>query len=155
MVFVLFYVGGDRFVVEAQKLIEVVPLVKLNKLSNTPGHIAGLCNYRALPVPVVDVRVLVDGELSRQVLSTRILLVNYTGQEWRQHILGLIVEEATETITLDINAFHKSSVKSSEGSFVSNVMTDERGIIQWMDVDQLLSQHDCDFLYGSHDETVE
>lgn len=149
MVFVLFYVGEDRFVVEAQKLIEVVPLVRLNKLSNTPDYIAGLCNYRAVPVPVVDVHLMIDGVASKQVMSTRILLVSYKGQEEREHVLGMIVEDATETVTLEKSAFHKSSMKSVEGNFVSNVMTDERGIIQWMDVDQLLSQRDCDFLYGN------
>ncbi len=155
MLFVLFHVGEDRYVVDAQKVVEVVPLVKLSNFSNAPDYIAGLCNYRALPVPVVDVRYLLDGTTSKQVMSTRILLVKYLGYAGREHLLGMIAEYATETIVLDEGRFHQSALKSSEESYVSNIMTDAQGVIQWMDVDRLLSRRDCDLLYGSPDEADE
>jgi len=155
MLFILFYVGDDRYVVEAQKVVEVVPFVKLTKFPNTADYIAGLCNYRAVPVPVVDVRCLIVGEISRQVMSTRILLVKYLSHTSHEHILGMIVEYATETITLEIDRFHQSSLSASKGSYVSKVMTDEHGIIQWLDADQLLSHSDCDFLYGSQLEALQ
>jgi len=155
MLFVIFHVGDDRYVVDAQKVVEVVPLVKLSNFSNTPDYIAGLCNYRAVPVPVVDIRCLIEGVPSKEVMSTRILLVKYTGYTGMEHLLGVIVEYATETVVLDIKRFHQSTLQSSEDNYVSNIMTDEHGIIQWMDVDRLLSRRDCDILYGSAAEMVE
>ena len=155
MLFVIFHVGDDRYVVDAQKVVEVVPLVKLSNFSNTPEYIAGLCNYRAVPVPVVDIRCLLENIPSKEVMSTRILLVKYTGFSGHEQLLGMIVEYATETIVLDVKRFHQSTLQSSEENYVSNIMTDEKGIIQWMDVDRLLSRHDCDILYGSPAEMIE
>ncbi len=149
MLFVLFHVGEDRYVVDAKKIVEVVPLVKLSNFSKAPDYIAGLCNYRAVPVPVVDIRYLLNGVSSEQVMSTRIFLVNYTGYAGHEHILGIIAEYATETIELELSRFHQSVLKSSEESYVSNIMTDAQGVIQWMDIDCLLSRRDCDLLYGS------
>lgn len=148
MLFVLLYVGEDRYVIDAQKVIEVVPLVKLNNYANTPDYISGLCNYRAVPVPVIDVHHLINGVKSKQVMSTRILLVSYRSHTGCDHVLGVIAEYATETVTLEMSSFHKSSLQASEDNYVSNIMTDKLGIIQWMDVDRLLSQHDCEILYG-------
>lgn len=155
MLFVLFYIGEDRYVVEAQKVVEVVPFVKLTKFPNTAEYIAGLCNYRAVPVPVVDVRCLIEGGMSQEVMSTRILLVKYPSHTGHEHMLGMIVEYATETITLDVSRFHQSTVQTSEGSYVSQIMTDEHGIIQWLGVSRLLSQGDCDALYGSQIEAAQ
>ena len=155
MLFVLFHVGDDRYVVDARKVVEVVPLVKLSNFSNTPEYIAGLCNYRAVPVPVVDIHCLLDNTPSRQVMSTRILLVKYLSSAQHEHLLGMVVEYATETIVLDEDRFHQSTLQSSEENYVSNIMTDEHGIIQWMDVNRLLSKRDCDLLYGSAAETSE
>jgi len=155
MLFLLFYIGEDRYVVDARKVIEVVPLVKLSNFPNTENYVAGLCNYRAVPVPVIDVRQLLDEIASKPVMSTRILLVNYTSYSGQEHHLGLIVEHATETISLEVERFHRTSSKTSKDNYVSNMMTDEKGIIQWVDVDHLLSKHDCDVLYGSSAEEVE
>lgn len=155
MLFVLFHVGSDRYVVEAQKVVEIVPLVKLNNFSNTPDYIAGLCNYRTQPLPVVDVSCLLSGVESRKIMSTRILLVKFLSDSEAAHTLGMIVESATETITIQRKKFKNSAVQGTEGNVVSNVMTDEHGIIQWMDVDQLLTKRDCDMLYGSHAEVHE
>ncbi len=149
MLFVIFHVGDDRYVVDARRVVEVVPLVKLSHFSNTPDYIAGLCNYRALPVPVIDISALIENTPSKEVMSTRILLVNYKGYTGHEQLLGMIVEHATETIELGVERFHESALQSSEESYVANIMTDEHGIIQWMDVDRLLSRHDCDILYGS------
>jgi len=149
MLFLLFHVGEDRYVVDARKVIEVVPLVKLSNFPNTASYVAGLCNYRAVPVPVIDVRQLLDEIPSKQVMSTRILLAHYTSYSGQEHHLGLIVEHATETISLAVERFHRTASQTSEYNYVSNMMTDEKGIIQWIDVDHLLSKHDCDVLYGS------
>jgi len=149
MLFLLFHVGDDRYVVDARKVIEVVPLVKLSNFPNTANYVAGLCNYRAVPVPVIDVRQLLDEIPSRPVMSTRILLVHYISHSGQEHHLGLIVEHATETISLAAKRFHRTASQTSEDNYVSNMMTDEKGIIQWIDVDHLLSRHDCDVLYGS------
>ncbi len=152
MLFVIFHVGDDRYVVDAKKVSEVIPLVKLSNFPNTANYVTGLCNYRATPVPVIDICCLLDGVMSRAVMSTRILLVKYIDYNDRKHHLGMIVEHATETISLEIGCFHRSAQQSSENNYVSNMMTDESGIIQWLDVDRLLSRHDCDVLYGSPTE---
>ncbi len=155
MLFVIFHIGDDRYVIDACKVVEVVPLVKLSNFSNTPDYITGLCNYRAQPVPVVDIRYLFEGTPSKAVMSTRILLVNYCSYSGHEHLLGVTVEYATETVKLDVERFHQSTRNSSEENYISNIMTDSHGIIQWVDVDRLLSRRDYEILYGSPAEMVE
>jgi len=149
MLFILFHIGEDRYVIDAKKVLEVIPLVKLNNFSSAPGYIAGLCNYRGTPVPTIDIRYLLDNIASQQFMSTRILIVEYSGFENSEHLLGVIAENAIETIVLEESSFRQAALQSSEQNFASRIMTDARGIIQWVTVEQLVSSRDRDILYGS------
>lgn len=155
MLFLLFHIGGDRYVIDAKKVLEVVPLVKLNNFSSAPDYIAGLCNYRGIPVPSIDIRYLIENVPSQPFMSTRILIVKYAGCEGSEHLLGVIAENAIETIVLEGNGFRQAAIQSSKQNYVSKIMTDTHGIIQWIAVDQLVSSRDCEILYGSDVEMVE
>lgn len=150
MLFLLFHIGGDRYVIDARKVLEVVPLVKLNNFSSAPDYIAGLCNYRGVPVPSIDLRYLIENVPSQSFMSTRILIVKYNaGGEGAEHLLGVIAENAIETVVLEEGGFRQAAIQSSEQNYVSKIMTDARGIIQWIAVDQLVSSRDREILYGS------
>src|SRR5215472_1275232 len=96
MLFLLFQVGSDRYALEARHVVEVVPLLSLQRIPQAPLGVAGVFNYRGQPVPAVDLSQLTLGKPAEQCLSTRIIIVNYPDRDGRTHLLGLIAERATE-----------------------------------------------------------
>ena len=55
MLILLFQLGKDRYALEASRVVEVVPLLALKHLPQSPPGIAGVFNYRGRPVPASDI----------------------------------------------------------------------------------------------------
>jgi len=157
MLFVLFQLGNDRYALEASQVVEVIPLVALRKLPQSPKGIAGFFVYRGQPVPAVDLGELLLGKPARERLSTRIIVVNNADAPGaapreistqvspesasRQTIsrgeprkvsgrLGLIAERATATMKSETMAFKGLGVPLAATPWLGPVLTDEKGVIQ-------------------------
>ncbi len=136
MLFLLFQIGDDRYALDARRVAAVLPLVRLKQIPGTPAAVAGIFNYHGVHVPVVDMSMLALSRPARQSLGTRIILVHYPDQ---QHLLGIIAEKATETLRSDAAAFQPYGLGNDAAPYLGPVMQDTRGLIQWVEIDQLLS----------------
>jgi chemotaxis-related protein WspB len=152
MLFLLFQIGRDRYGLEAGQIVEVVPLVILKKLPQAPRGVAGIFDYHGTLVPVIDLSELAAGRPSALRHSTRVVLVNYPIETEKQHVLGLIVEMATETIHLEPDAFSAVGVDMPEAPFLGPVAKDARGLIQRVEVKELLPDDLRDRLFQSTEE---
>lgn len=147
LVFLTFRMGGERYAVDAQRVREVLPLVALKKLPQAPRGVAGLFDYRGAPVPVIDLSELTVGTPAPQRLGTRLVLVDYPGAGGERHLLGLIVERATETLRRDRGDFVDGGVSSTGAPYLGPVCTDAQGMIQWITVERLLPPEVRDSLF--------
>src|SRR5688500_5828472 len=98
MLLVLFHLGKDRYALEAQGVVEIVPLLALKKFPQAPRGVAGLFIYHGRPVPALDLCELTLGRPAAEHFSTRIIIVNHSPNAGAEQLVGLIVERATETI---------------------------------------------------------
>ena len=139
MLFVLFQLGNDRYALEAARLLEVLPLVRLKRIPQAPRGIAGAFNYRGTPTPAVDLCDLALGRPAELRLSTRLLVVRY-GAGSDERALGLIAERTTETMRRAPEDFVPAGVTAPAARYLGPIVTDARGsLIQRVDVDALLN----------------
>jgi chemotaxis-related protein WspB len=138
MLFLLFELDGNRYALDSEQLIEVLPMVNLQPLSRAPHGIAGMFDYHGLPVPAVDLSEVIAGRAAQRRLNTRIVIVNYPGADDVSHALGLIAERATATVRLGAAQFKASGVSTGETAYLGPVARDAQGLIQWLTVPQLL-----------------
>jgi chemotaxis-related protein WspB len=138
MLFFLFQLGADRYALEASRIAEIIPLVGIKRIPHAPACIAGELEYRGKPVPVIDVSQLALGSPARQLLSTRIVLVHYPDESGATHLLGLMVERATETLRREPRDFVATGVANTGAPYLGPVASDARGLIQWIEVPALL-----------------
>lgn len=152
MLYLLFYLGKDRYVIKATDVIEIVPLIKFTHIPQTPEYVAGMFNYRGTAVPVVDMRRLTNSRLLNDIMSTRVILVNYVTNNDEGHVLGLIIERVTDMIHLEDDGFVAQVIANDESSYISEVVTDQAGIIQKIDVEKILPDHVRDVLFTKEQE---
>jgi chemotaxis-related protein WspB len=138
MLFLLFYLGDQRYALAAQEVVEIVPVVELKRLTQAPSYIAGLCNYRGAPVPVIDLCRVVEKRSASRYMSTRVIMVRYKPGNDDERLLGLIAERATEMVTLDDKDFVDSGVAGEVGMSGRRVAIDSDGMIHMVDVAGLL-----------------
>ena len=140
MLLILFKIDNERFGLDASRVIEVLPMVSMKKAHGTPIFVAGLLNFRGTVVPVIDISALITDTPAKQLLSTRIMLVLYTDSHKDLHVLGLLAEHVIETINVKEEEFHPPGIESDNARYLGKVRIDEKGILQLVEVDELLPE---------------
>jgi chemotaxis-related protein WspB len=147
MLFLTFELGKDRYAIEAQRVVKVLPYLPIKRVPDAPKGFAGLVNYHGRPVPVVDLSMLALGVPARDELSTRIILVRCPVTDHRQpkpeaspRLLGLIAESATELLRKEPRDFVDSGIPASPGSSYGPIALDSKGPIQIIHEDRLLTE---------------
>lgn len=148
MLFLLFQIGNDRYALDASRVAEVVPFLALKKIPQAPKGVAGLFNYRGLPVPAIDLSELTAGVPAAEHFSTRIIVVNYPDDTGRRRLLGLIAERATETVRRDSKDFVDAGVTVHGAPYLGPVMMDKQGVIQWVQEQRLLPDNVREALFA-------
>jgi len=144
MLFLLFQLGENRYALDAREVAAVLPLVAIVQIPQAPPAIAGIFNYRGESVPAIDLSQILLGRPALRRLHTRIVLVNYRAEDGKTHPLGLVAERTTETLQRDPAEFASSGVSLAH---LGPVATDERGLAQWVEVNQLLPAPVRDLLF--------
>ncbi len=135
----LFRVGKERYAIKALSVVEVIPKVNLSKIHQSPPNIVGQFNYQGQIVPVLDLNQLLGGIECRPVLSTRIVLVNLTQVGDTQQLLGLMVEQVTDTLRCDRTTPVQDSVALSQAAYLGEKLLYGEDMIQCLCIDQLLT----------------
>jgi len=139
MLFLLFQIGNDRYALEARHAVEVIPFLELKKIPQAARGVAGIFNYRGRPVVAVDLCELSFGQPARELLSTRIIVVNFPNPAGPSHWLGLIAEHATGMMRREPRDFVHSGIKTGEAPHLGPVVMDDQGVIQLLHAEHLLT----------------
>jgi chemotaxis-related protein WspB len=134
----LFELGNDRYALDTANVIEVLPLVHLRQLSAAPSAVAGVFDFRGTPVPAIDLAQLTLGRPAEPRLSTRIIVVSTSAEGGGARTIGLIAERATTAARRDASEFVWIRVDDDQSRYLGPVATDERGLLQLVDLGQLL-----------------
>ena len=147
MLFLMFQLGRDRYVLDTGQVEAVLPLLAAKQLPGAPRGVAGAVSYRGRPVPLVDLALLALGRPAEPRLSTRIILLRYPTATGRDELLGLLVEQAVATIERDAADFTASGVEAGMPPYLGPVASDEDGLIQWVRGEALLSPEIREILF--------
>jgi chemotaxis-related protein WspB len=138
MLFLLVRIGADRYAIDAVNIIEVLPLVAIKRIPQAAAGIAGVFDYRGAAVPAIDLTLLALGREAKDVLSTRIVIVDHAAGTGRSRPLGLIAEGATETMRLAETDFIEFGVANGAAPYLGPVTRGTRGLIQRIEINRLL-----------------
>ncbi len=138
MLMLLFTLDGSRYAIEAQRVVEVVPLVELEQIPQAPAWVAGLFDYRGNCVPVVDLCQLTCGRPARTSFTTRIIAADYVLADGRHKVLGLLAEQVTETARLEDDRFQPTELHIENAPYLGAAARYRNSLVQRIDIDRLL-----------------
>lgn len=148
MLLLLFRVGPDRYAIDTSEIVEVLPMVEWKQVPQVPQGVAGIFNRRGVPVPLVDLGLMLYGQAARPRWGTRIIVVNY-GVNWSDRRIGLLAEEVTETIRRGESDFTEPTVSSTGTVALGRVTEHNSSMIQLVHPANLLSNEVIETLYAS------
>jgi chemotaxis-related protein WspB len=143
MLFILFTLDSERYVIDATQVERLMPLAPQSPpkaIPGAPSWVAGVLDHEGAPLPVIDLPALALGRPAAQLMSTRVVLVRYP-QAGAVRLLALLLEGATRTLRLDAEAFHETGIDVPHARYLGPVASDAGGLVQWIRVEHLLPDH--------------
>lgn len=154
MMLITFHIGQERYAQRVNSIVEIIPIINLNKIPLAENYIKGIFNYRGNPTPVIDLCELYTGKSCVEKMSTRIIVTNYEDNDGKEHLLGLIAEKVTESLYMELDEFKTSGIHIEKAPFLSGIAHDENGLIQLIDANRILPQDVEDKLFNLIDEPL-
>ncbi|SSB96690.1 MULTISPECIES: chemotaxis protein CheW [Pseudomonas] len=139
--FLEFRIGSERYALQAIDVVEVLPRLPLKPIARAPSWVAGVFAWRGTVVPVIDLCALTFGQSAEARTSTRLVLVRYQGDaQQTEQVLGLILEQATDTVRCDPTDFKPYGLDNRQAPYLGPVREDAHGLLQWVRVNDLLDE---------------
>ena len=150
MTMLLFDAAGTRYGLDIRQVVEVVPAVALRPVAHAPDWLAGVFHHRGAVTPVVDASTLLASAAAtgrkRQGregsgparFSTRIVVAKYSGSDGAERRVGLLVENATDTLTTDESSLQQTGVTVPDAPYLGRVARAGDTVVQVVRVELLL-----------------
>lgn len=148
MLALLFSVANTRYALRCSDVHEVLPRGALRRVPGAPPAVAGLLLYRGEAIGVVDLCQMIASTPCKTAYSSRLVVVHWRSHDGSTRMLGVEVEDATETLQIDasqivVNPLHLPDARylgplircgaGDEGTLADDPM------VQLIEVDRLLS----------------
>jgi chemotaxis-related protein WspB len=159
MLLLTFSAGPNRYAIDVNWIVELVPKVELRSVPHAPPYLSGLLGYRGSVLPVIDFAVLLGLEPCQDRLSTRIILVSdcrqfanpaaplagsadpdtATAAPTSPLLLGLMAAQVSELDYVRTEDLIPAPVQLPNAPYLIDVVKTARGIVQMIDVAKLRS----------------
>ena len=135
MLLITFNIAEDRYALDTRNVIEIVPQVTLKSIPMEESYVAGIFNYHGNYVPVIDISSLCGGTVASASLTTRIIIARFNDKQ----VIGLLADNLTQTLHIEPEQFSSCGIQKLNADFLGDVSHHEDGLIQLVNIEQLLS----------------
>lgn len=133
---VSFHLGGEEYALEILNVQEIIRMVDLTRVPNSPDFVEGVINLRGRVIPVIGLRRRFNLEARKRDAQTRIIVVEVNGS-----IVGLEVDAVNEVLRIPTDTVEPPPrLAKAEREYVSGVGKLENRLLLLLDVDRLLSE---------------
>ena len=140
--YLLIRLGADRYAIDAEAVVEVLPIVRLKSIPSAPAGVVGMMSYRGSAMPVMDLNIIAFGTPTPERIMTRIVVVRY-----RQHdigsetaLFGLLIPEVLQTAHFDATGFVRVGLANARAPYLGPVLTTPEGMLQQLLIAPLLNE---------------
>lgn len=142
---VTFKVGEEEFGVDILKVQEIIRMMPITKVPNSPIFVEGVINLRGKVIPVIDMRKRFGMPVTGHNNETRIEVMDLQGQ-----IVGFVVDAVREVLRIKESTIEPPPpVVAGIGSeFMKGVGKLEDRLLILLDLDKLLTESELNNLAG-------
>ncbi|NIY48679.1 chemotaxis protein CheW [Cedecea colo] len=141
--YLVFTLGEEEYGLEILKVQEIRGYDRVTRIANTPDFILGVTNLRGVIVPIVDLRVKFDLQVTEFNANTVIIILNFADR-----VVGVIVDGVSDVISMNNGQIRPApdfSVTLSTEYLLGLGTIDERMLIL-VDIEKLLNSEEMELV---------
>ncbi len=139
MLLLSFNIGNEAYAIQSDIVLEVIPLIPIDYVPQVDASIRGIIHYRGQPIPIVDLSIFFSQKMSKQCLSSRIIICQLNIQQ-HHFTVGLIAEHVTETLQCDKKNLQDNGINKPQKSALGYICRHQNKSIQIINAEQLLPE---------------
>ncbi len=147
--FLTFVLGDEIYGIEILKAREIIGLMDITTVPQTPDYMKGVINLRGKVIPVIDLRMKFSMLENEHTKETCVIVVEVNGTS-----IGLIVDSVSEVADID-GAEIEDAPNFGQGidsSFIMGLGKVKEKIIIMLDIDSVLSTAELEIVEGLTEE---
>ena len=99
--YLTFFLENEEYGVDVLNVQEIISMVNITRVPQTPPFVKGVINLRGLVIPVIDLRLKFHMEGQEYTKKTCIMVVEVRTDERKPHSMGLIIDKISEVLNLE------------------------------------------------------
>jgi purine-binding chemotaxis protein CheW len=133
---VSFNIGNEEFGIDILKVQEIIRLIAITKVPNSPEFVEGVVNLRGKVIPVIDLRIKLRMVKKEHNNNTRIIVV-----EINNTTVGFIVDAVSEVLRIPKNITEPPPpiVAGIDSDYITAVGKLEDRLLILLDLEKILS----------------
>ncbi len=133
---VSFKIGNEEFGIDILKVQEIIRLMAITQIPNSPDFVVGVINLRGRVIPVIDLRVKLGLPSIDHNSSTRVVVV-----EINQTTVGFIVDAVSEVLRIpkSITEAPPAIVAGIESEYITSIAKLEDRLLIFLDLERVLT----------------
>ena len=141
--YLIFRIGTEEYGLEIRYVMDIIGIMKITELPDTPEFVKGVINLRGKVIPVIDIRIRFNMEMRKYDERTCIINVNIM-----DNTVGLIVDSVSEVMDIASEDVEPapSVNKGSSSRFISGLGKSGDEVKILLDIDKLLHEEELEKL---------
>lgn len=141
--YLTFHLAAEEYGLEIVKVREIIGLMKMTRIPQTPAHVRGVINLRGKVIPVLDLRLRFGMPAAEDTEQTCIIVVDIRTAE-AVLVMGLVVDAVSEVVDISQDQIEEapSIGAHSDMSFILGIAKIKNMVKILLDIDKVLASVD-------------
>ena len=139
--YLTFSLAGEEYGIGILKIREIIGMMPITSVPQTPAFVKGVINLRGKVIPVLDLRLRFGMQAIEYTERTCIIVVEITGQAGKIQI-GSVVDSVSEVLNIKGEDIENTPTfgASLDTEYILGVAKMEGGVKILLDIDKVLSE---------------
>jgi len=136
--YIVVKIGNEQYGIDISYVDNIVRMQKIIRVPKAQRYFKGVINLRGVIVPVMSIRLKMQLEDDKFDNSTRIIILKMD----QQALIGIIVDEVKEVVTLDHADIEKTSYDSKEDrtSYINGIGKHNGELISLLEINSVITE---------------
>lgn len=136
--YIVVNIGNEQYGIDIGYVDNIVRMQKITRVPRVQPFFKGIINLRGEVIPVMSIRIRMGFEDDVFTNATRIIILKIE----QQGLLGIIVDEVKEVVTLDMADVERVTSDMSDGkeSFINGIGKNGDDLISLLDIFSIIEE---------------